>query len=274
MIRVEGDRFLSLGAGVQSSAMYALCTIGDLPRPKQAIFADTGCEPRAVYEWLQKLEAWGEKYNGPPIVKVTKGDLFMDHFVGTRVSMIPAYVINDRGGVGRLRRQCTRDYKLVPLARQMREAMGVSWKGPCRHVATVMIGISKDEEFRARNAKPPSDKSDWQRRTYPLLDLNLTRTDCKEITQIVGMGIPPKSACIICPYHSDISWLQVKRDKEDWETAVWFDYQIRDWYKTGRAGITGPMYLHQTCKPLDKIKFEYDDTNPGLSEECLGICGV
>lgn len=48
---------ISLGAGVQSSTLALMFACGELtPMPDCAIFADTGAEPRAVYEWLAWLE--------------------------------------------------------------------------------------------------------------------------------------------------------------------------------------------------------------------------
>jgi hypothetical protein len=41
---------ISLGAGVQSSTMALMAADGELPKPDCAIFADTGNEPKAVYD--------------------------------------------------------------------------------------------------------------------------------------------------------------------------------------------------------------------------------
>ncbi len=47
---------LSLGAGVQSTTLALMALRGDLPdRPMAAVFADTGFEPRRVYEHLHWL---------------------------------------------------------------------------------------------------------------------------------------------------------------------------------------------------------------------------
>jgi hypothetical protein len=46
-------RVVSLGAGVQSTTMALMAAHGELtPMPDAAIFADTGWEPKAVYEHL------------------------------------------------------------------------------------------------------------------------------------------------------------------------------------------------------------------------------
>ena len=49
---------ISLGAGVQSTTMVLMAAHGELtPMPRAAIFADTGAEPRAVYEHLDWLRS-------------------------------------------------------------------------------------------------------------------------------------------------------------------------------------------------------------------------
>ena len=51
-------RILSLGAGVQSSTMALMANEGAFgPLPDYAIFADTGWEPKKVYDHLKWLES-------------------------------------------------------------------------------------------------------------------------------------------------------------------------------------------------------------------------
>jgi 3'-phosphoadenosine 5'-phosphosulfate sulfotransferase (PAPS reductase)/FAD synthetase len=45
-------RVLSLGAGVQSTTLALMAAHGEIEPPHCAIFADTGWEPRAVYDHL------------------------------------------------------------------------------------------------------------------------------------------------------------------------------------------------------------------------------
>ena len=49
-------RVISLGAGVQSSTMMFLAYDGVIKNVDAAIFADTGNEPKAVYEYLELLK--------------------------------------------------------------------------------------------------------------------------------------------------------------------------------------------------------------------------
>jgi 3'-phosphoadenosine 5'-phosphosulfate sulfotransferase (PAPS reductase)/FAD synthetase len=49
-------RVLSLGAGVQSTTLLLLAAQRHLPPLDAAIFADTGWEPHAVYEHLDRID--------------------------------------------------------------------------------------------------------------------------------------------------------------------------------------------------------------------------
>tara|TARA_R110001606_G_scaffold340650_1_gene488896 strand:- start:353 stop:583 length:231 start_codon:yes stop_codon:yes gene_type:complete len=59
-------RILSLGAGVQSSTLALMIEKGLVPMIDAAIFADTGAEPKKVYEWLN----WLEKQVSFPVLRV------------------------------------------------------------------------------------------------------------------------------------------------------------------------------------------------------------
>src|SRR4051812_27862869 len=92
-------------------------------RPDCAIFADTGWEPRAVYEHLDWLEGEASKA-GVPVHRVSAGNLKQDLLDAVtkekpRVANPPFFVKNppngtyatpDRGGM--LWRKCTKRYKV------------------------------------------------------------------------------------------------------------------------------------------------------------------
>ena len=65
---------LSLGAGVQSSAMAVMSARGDLPPVDCAIFADTGYEPKGIYTYLNYLKS----ILPYPIYVVSKGNIKED----------------------------------------------------------------------------------------------------------------------------------------------------------------------------------------------------
>jgi hypothetical protein len=138
------------------------------------------------------------------------------------------------------------------------------------------IGISTDEAGRARK----SDDESIIRR-YPLLELGLSREDCKKIITDAGMK-PVKSRCYFCPYIGDWDAFRVDHP-EAYEKAVILDRTIRD---STRAGVSNPVYLRRDCIPMDgvltdlekgalQVLWEADAwEDQGFEEECEGICGL
>ena len=120
---------LSLGAGVQSTTLALLAVEGVLPKTDVAIFGDTGWEPQAVYDLLEKLTT-ALVAAGIPVVHVSKGNLRDDtldpNYPGIHV---PAFIRSgntkaERGGI--LSRQCTGSYKLDPIHRHTRKMLGAT----------------------------------------------------------------------------------------------------------------------------------------------------
>ena len=66
-------KILSLGAGVQSSALALMIEKGELPMV-DAIFADTMSEPKEVYKWFD----WLKTQVSYPIHIVSYGNLRQD----------------------------------------------------------------------------------------------------------------------------------------------------------------------------------------------------
>jgi 3'-phosphoadenosine 5'-phosphosulfate sulfotransferase (PAPS reductase)/FAD synthetase len=101
-------RVLSLGAGVQSTTLLALSADGSLPKIDYAIFADTGWEPRAVYEHLDRVEREIAAPAGIPILRVATGNIRRDALDPEhRFASMPLHVLNQDGRPGMMRRQCT-----------------------------------------------------------------------------------------------------------------------------------------------------------------------
>ena len=100
-------RLLSLGAGVQSTTVLLLACDGVIPRFDYALFADTGWEPRQVYENLARLRAHAENA-GIPVRTVSAGNIRTDALdPAHRFFSMPLHVLNTDGSRGLARRQCT-----------------------------------------------------------------------------------------------------------------------------------------------------------------------
>jgi hypothetical protein len=245
-------RLLSLGAGVQSSTVLLLACDGVIPSFDYALFADTGWEPKAVYETLSRLSERAAEA-GIPVRRVSAGNIRTDALNGTRrfVSM-PMHVRNPDGSRGLARRQCTNEYKIEPLKRAARELLGYPHprRVPAGVYAEQAIGISTDEFHRAKDSRV-----NYLRNTFPLIDLGWTRTDCERYLAEHGFAQTVKSACLGCPFAGNERWRWIRdHDPAGWAQAVELDRSLRHGYPHATdAGqrLRGEYYLHRSCTPLD-----------------------
>lgn len=261
---------ISLGAGVQSSTLALMAAAGEIrPMPNCGIFADTQSEPMAVYTHL----AWLESVLPFPVYRVTMGSLREEIMRGMsgeqRINGRPPFFV-ESGGM--LRRQCTQDYKLVPIHRKIRELAGVRprSRGPKCPIVTQWIGITTDEAHRMKPSRVR-----WIAHEWPLIDAGLSRQGCLWWLSRNGFPIPSRSACTFCPYHNDAEWYRLKMGApEDFAGAVQLDQAIR-------PGIPGPhnqhaqWYVHRSLRPLAEVEFDRTDGQLSMfGDECEGLCGV
>jgi len=172
---------------------------------------------------------------------------------------------------GILNRKCTRDYKIVPIRRQMRRLEGIYGKrSPSAPIVTQWIGISTDEADR----KKPSEQK-WLADRWPLLELEMSRDDCYSWMKNHGYPEPPRSACKFCPFHSDDEWIRLRDDEPDeFASAVAYDHQCRDLVRENELTLINDVYLHDSLRPLDEVEFVPGSGKRRKSNECEGVCGV
>lgn len=261
-------RILSLGAGVQSTTLLLLSAEGRLPKLDAAIFADTGWEPRSVYEHLNRLEREVAEPAGIPIHRVNSGNIRADALnPEARFAQMPLYVRGHGGGQGMLRRACTAEYKVKPIKVKVRELLGYPHPKPVptdRYVEQ-WIGISSDESSRAARM---SDDVQYMRSQFPLLFLpggakpgvGWSRSDCIRFLAASGFQSTPKSACIGCPYTGNARWRKLRDERPDeWADAIKFDEQIRHGNARAIANGTpleGEAFLHRSRVPLDQAPID------------------
>lgn len=271
--------YISLGAGVQSSALLVCSALGlhQVPHADVAIFADTRDEPAWVYTQVDTLTAWSEP-RGIPVRVVSAGCLSADVVAAVRgerrrYAAIPAFVLGTDGRAAPLRRQCTDDYKIAPIRKLVRQMLGYTPRQRVRKLARAMLGISREEAIRMR----PSGEG-WIENVYPLVDAGLTRAGCQRLLQQhLGPGEWRRSACRFCPYHGDAYWLELRRTyPQEFEQAARFDEAIRD---MSAKGVREQAYLHRGLRPLRETEFRHERQLPllapdGFGSECGGHCGV
>jgi hypothetical protein len=266
-------RVLSLGAGVQSTTLLLMMIHGEIPKTSHAIFADTGWEPKAVYEHLNSLVPLMETA-GIVFHTVSNGNLRGDAMLAGRFASLPFFIRNPDGSAGMVRRQCTNEYKLKPILDKSRELAGLR-KGQRskHHLITSVIGISLDESQRVRDPHRP-----WIRNEYPLIDLGMSRGDCVRWCSDHGYPRPPRSACIGCPFQTDQRWRALRDNRpEEWRDAVEFDAHLRTQAFRDKSPLRGECYLHRSLVPLEQVDLSTDEERGQFrlfDMECTGMCGV
>jgi hypothetical protein len=302
-------RVLSLGAGVQSSTLLLMAAAGVIEAPDTAIFADTQWEPRRTYEWLRDLagvefEPWWDAddrkhwraipglYSGGlaglPVHVVTAGSIreavYEAKSSGARYATLPLYTLDRRGDLGRQRRQCTREFKIEPQVRMIRELLADrfallsrpgflvrGWRVPAGVHVEQWFGITTDEITRVKDSRYA-----YIRHRYPLIELGMTRDDCVAWCAERGFH-PPKSACVGCGYRRDPEWRRMKEENpEEFADAVAFDHLVRE----GQPGLRAQAFVHDSRIPLDQVDFSTAEELgqgvlfDGWADECEGMCGV
>lgn len=243
---------ISLGAGLQSTALCYMSEMGLIERADHIVFSDTGAEPDWVYETLERVR----RDISIPIEIITHGNLERDVLEKKRYSAPPFYIETESGGMP-MRRQCTVDYKILPIRRWIKKNFGK---------CNLFIGISLDEAQRARFSQVR-----FIEHVYPLIDLRMTRQSCISFFETNNIQVPAKSSCYFCPYHNDFYWLKMKTDYPDlFQKACEFDEKIRDRSQL----IDGKkQYLHKSCKPIAQVEFKHE-RQYNLEFSCSGGCGI
>lgn len=275
---------LSLGAGVQSSALAMLAAYGIVkPMPHCAIFADTGAEPAYVYEYLEMLE----DLLPFPVYRVGKD-------VGLRESILLSATPNEDGdytgrfagapfyttsdseyGMGMLRRQCTREFKIEPITRKVRDLIGFKPRqrapkdaeGKVIIQAEQWIGISWDEKQRMKEPREA-----WLSHRWPLVEMQWSRMQCSQYMEELNLPRPQKSACTFCPYRTNAEWRDMKvNHPAAFADAVNVDEAIR----TGVRGTKEKLYVHRSMTPLAEADLaDPAERQISMLDECDGMCGV
>lgn len=230
---------------------------GVIPKPDVAIFADTGWEPKAVYDHLDRLDLEMQRH-GIPLVRVSKGSLREGLLnEGARFAAIPYHTINPATGAhGIGTRQCTSEYKIGPIAKHLRMMLGAKPPNyrsvPRGNHAVQLVGFSTDEVHRANKVKD-SHGVLYLSTEYPLLDLGMSRKDCQRWLTARGWTTQ-KSACIGCPYHGNAMWRDMRdNDPVSWQDAVLVDRVIRE---RDMRGLRNIPYLHRSRVPLPEAPID------------------
>jgi hypothetical protein len=191
---------VAYGAGRDSTAMLVRMW-KEKWRPDAILFANVGSEKAGTYAYIPVLREWLKKVDFPDLTVVRYRPLFAPYrsIEGncTRNATLPGATF----GYG----SCTMKWKIEPQNKWTRawELAQRAWAGDQRVVK--LVGFEADEDYRLKRAdckahsgkgSPDSHLYEYQ---YPLMDWGLTLAGCIEEIQSVGLPVPPKSACFMCP---------------------------------------------------------------------------
>lgn len=247
---------LSLGWGTQSFGLAAMVALGELPPVDVAIHADTTHEASGTYAFAERWTPWLEE-RGVRVVTVYPGadaNPVEPTRIGTLKVMIPVFT-----GKGIITRQCTGNWKIRPIKR---------WLQANRHGAKVeqLIGITLDEATRMKPSQVGYIANRW-----PLVELRLTRQNVKDWLTAHGLPVPPRSACVFCPFHTRREWADVMAVPGDRTKAIAVDESVR------QARMPGELFIHPSRVPLAMVDLRSEQEKGQMElwdAECTGSCGL
>lgn len=298
-------RVLSLGSGIQSTTLLLMACAGEVDRLDAAIFADTGGELPETYSHLDRIRTRAE-HASIEFLTVSAGDLRAElvarHGRGGQPNL-PVRIRHADGSLGRLNHyRCSYDFKRGPVTRAVKALCGPpgAWK---RSTVEQWIGYSTDEIGRVKPAEQcrcghnrvrraiggrPFEQihtadgctrcdcrgfDPWQVNRWPLIELGLTRADCRHWLAGHGYRVPVRSACWYCPNRAANHWRTLKRERPAlWRQATALDEFLRH----GINGLRGEAYLHPSGRPLAEAVTDQpapvDDDSPTSADCESGVC--
>lgn len=214
-------RVVSFGGGVQSTALLVLAAQGQLECDAM-LFANVGedSENPDTLRYVREVAMPYAKRHGIDLIELrrTRRDSTAESLYQrltrphSRSIGIPVRLA---GSGAPANRNCTGDFKINVIAKWCK-AHGATAKQP----TITMLGISTDEELRARNDSGFA----YTRLGYPFLNIlsgkqhpflprRMSRMDCINAIAAAGLPVPPKSSCWFCPHHRLSEWRNM-RDRQ------------------------------------------------------------
>lgn len=268
---------LSFGGGTQSAHLLEQHLRGEI-HYDYIIFSDTGAEPQFIHDqvkwWRFRQQAVG---NTTPFIITHHNSMergleeMLMRWILTDYQrfQMPVYcsTLDKQTGevkpAGMMPRQCTVDFKIIPVKQAARRAvmerhrLEYRQKMPDNIGFIIDIGFSYDEIRRINTDQSPQFK--YMRLAYPLVEENLTTED--SIRFLVENDFPTRrSRCYLCPFNCDaardigMDWEEIiESEPLSFLKACWFDDQIRSVQRSGTKIMHSIPYLHYSRRPLREV---------------------
>lgn len=268
---------LSFGGGTQSAHLLEQHLQG-LIHYDYIIFSDTGAEPQFIHEqvawWQQRQRACG---NTTPFLITHHSSMergleeMLMRYIHTDYQrfQMPVYcntldpATGEVKAAGMMPRQCTVDFKIIPVKQAARRAVmelhGLEYRQqmPDNIGFIIDIGFSYDEIRRINTSQSPQFK--YVRLAYPLVEQN--ETTAGSIRFLEQNGFPTRrSRCYLCPFNCDgardigMDWDEIiESEPFSFLKACYFDGSLREVQRTGSKIMRSIPYLHYSRRPLAEV---------------------
>lgn len=187
---------VAYGGGVDSTAMVIEMVEAGLQIDK-ILFADTGSEKPATYEFLATFDAWlGER--GLGIVRVRYEPKDFKNYPPYRTLDENCFTNGTLPSISFGFSSCSQKWKIEPQNRWTAKwgpAVAL-WAG--RGKVIKLIGYDCSPADARRYAQREGQQDDHYVFGYPLRALGWRREDCVARIRAAGLDPPPKSACFMC----------------------------------------------------------------------------
>jgi len=246
----EAFRVLAWGRGIPSTVLAVMSARGEIEHLDAVIHCDPGWEHTLTYDVGDHYSTWLQK-RGLHVEVLSTGDIRRE---GAKEHIhIPFWVPTG----GQLQRQCTRNFKIRPQRRRIREMMGCpSDRPPHPKPRSVeqWIGFTIEEFHRMKPSGVQYIVNRW-----PLIEHRMSREDCIDYLTGLGLPLPPPSSCVGCPYKDAARWMATTADELD--QAVEFDEANRHNPLAAIAGAkceADALFVYKHLQPLANADFAAD----------------
>jgi hypothetical protein len=254
----------SSGGGSQSVCISALIVMGILPAPDFTVIADTRRERSKVWNYNDDVIVPALQKIGVKVHRLSTEDY---GYAGSRLFnksgtlLIPAFT-NQQGAIGKLSNFCSTYWKIEVVDNFLSREHGLK-----RSEYRKWIGFSLDEGSRYSRMKLGKEGRAGLVR-FPLIeDYPLRRHQAIKYVEKLGWPTPPRSACWMCPNHTDHEWRDQKNNEpKEFAKSVALEREIQERYPNA--------FLHKSCVPLDQVDFTEEDDLFNGSRCNSGACFV
>jgi len=304
-------RIMSFGGGIQSTAALVLAARGVIDYPT-FLFCNVGndTEYPDTLKYVHEVAMPYAKRHGIELIEIQKRDRhgepvsLYQQLVRPEIRSIEIPVrMSGSGAPGN--RNCTYNFKIAVVDKYCKNQWSehIKWmkqifmqryglSGPIKkemfpifmydlenffklyQPVDVGLGISLDEIGRMKPNMDP-DTIFWKINTHPLINevpKPLTRQDCINIILSEGLPVPPKSACIFCPYASLKKYQEMRLS----EPALFWKAANLESLLNNRRKMLGrdEVWLTKALRPLADVTTDLEQGTIEEDSECEGYCFV